>query len=300
MVFGSVGYVVVDPEEEFVPSAIVEDVTVVEDGAQHAIARADAGTVDDVLRAAGVTLATDDRVFPAREEQVFSGDQITVDRMHAVTIIADKQVHRVQTYRDRVDAVLADASVQVSGDDIVVPSRDAIVSDDMEIVVTRVTIAEESVEKKIPFETKHIEDDTVSFLKKIVRQKGRDGVKTLTYRVAYHDDAEVSRTLTRQDVTRAPVTEEIVQGTKVTVTKTHQGGCSWYSHTDTLAAANPWMPIGSYARVTNKANGRSVIVRINDRGPFVEGRIVDLDRVAFEKIAPLGAGVISVKLEEIH
>ncbi len=38
----------------------------------------------------------------------------------------------------------------------------------------------------------------------------------------------------------------------------------------------------------------------NDRGPFVQGRIIDLDKVAFEKIASLGAGVITVKVEEIY
>jgi rare lipoprotein A len=40
-------------------------------------------------------------------------------------------------------------------------------------------------------------------------------------------------------------------------------------------------------------------VQINDRGPFVAGRIIDLDREAFKKIAPLGAGVIDIKMEEI-
>jgi rare lipoprotein A len=57
--------------------------------------------------------------------------------------------------------------------------------------------------------------------------------------------------------------------------------------------------MGSYARVTNKANGKSVIVQINDRGPFGENRIIDLDKVAFAKIASLGAGVIDVKVEEV-
>jgi rare lipoprotein A len=50
---------------------------------------------------------------------------------------------------------------------------------------------------------------------------------------------------------------------------------------------------------TNVDNGKSVIVKINDRGPFSPGRIIDLDKVAFERIASLGAGVINVKMEEI-
>ena len=66
-----------------------------------------------------------------------------------------------------------------------------------------------------------------------------------------------------------------------------------------MSAANPWLPLGSYVKVTNLDNGKSVIVRINDRGPFGNGRIIDLDKVAFAKIASLGQGTARVKMEEI-
>ena len=69
--------------------------------------------------------------------------------------------------------------------------------------------------------------------------------------------------------------------------------------TGTMSAANPWLPMGSYVKVTNKDNGKSVIVKINDRGPFGPNRIIDLDKVAFEKIASLGQGVANIKMEEI-
>ncbi|MCX6765464.1 MAG: septal ring lytic transglycosylase RlpA family protein [Candidatus Moranbacteria bacterium] len=91
----------------------------------------------------------------------------------------------------------------------------------------------------------------------------------------------------------------VVQGTYVKVGKSHTGTATWYSFRGGLFAASPWLPIGSYARVTNKENGKQIIVKINDRGPFGDGRIIDLDKVAFAKIAPLGQGVISVKVEEI-
>lgn len=284
----------------FERSLAVEDVAIVIDGRRTVVSRAEAVTVDDVVRAAGVTMAESDRVFPPRETPVFSEDIITIDRDHAVTVAVDNAHKTVHTFRDRVGDVLARADITVAPEDIVAPPRDTIVTEDTSVTVTRVIIKEETATKKIPFDTRESEDDTLSFLKKVVRTKGVNGIKTLTYRVAYHDGVEVHRQLIGEEVTTPPVTEEIVQGTKVTVTKTHKGACSWYSHTGTLAAANPWMPIGSYARVTNTANGQSVIVRINDRGPFVPGRIIDLDKEAFEKIASLGAGVIDVKMEEIH
>jgi rare lipoprotein A len=65
-----------------------------------------------------------------------------------------------------------------------------------------------------------------------------------------------------------------------------------------MTAAHKTLPIPSYARVTNPANGRSVIVRINDRGPFVKGRIVDLSYTAALKLDTV-RGVVPVKVERI-
>jgi len=65
-------------------------------------------------------------------------------------------------------------------------------------------------------------------------------------------------------------------------------------------AAHKKLPFGTKVRVTNIKNSKSVIVIINDRGPFVKGRIVDLSSSAFCRIANLGAGVIEVKIEVIR
>lgn len=80
-----------------------------------------------------------------------------------------------------------------------------------------------------------------------------------------------------------------------------RGGASWYGRryhgrpTSSgepydmfgMTAAHTTMPIPSYARVTNPANGREVIVRINDRGPFVPGRVIDLSYTAALKLDTL-------------
>lgn len=66
---------------------------------------------------------------------------------------------------------------------------------------------------------------------------------------------------------------------------------------DALTAAHQSLPFGSQVRVTNVANGKSVVVRINDRGPFVSGRCLDLSRASFSSIANLGSGVIDVRYE---
>jgi rare lipoprotein A len=65
-------------------------------------------------------------------------------------------------------------------------------------------------------------------------------------------------------------------------------------------AAHKKMPFGSIVKVTNKNNGRSVIVRINDRGPFVKGRVIDLSKSAFSRIGSLSSGLVNVKINVIR
>lgn len=64
-----------------------------------------------------------------------------------------------------------------------------------------------------------------------------------------------------------------------------------------LTAAHRSLPFGTRVRVTNRSNGRSVVVTINDRGPFIGGRIIDLSRAAAQAISMTGQGVAAVSLE---
>lgn len=66
-----------------------------------------------------------------------------------------------------------------------------------------------------------------------------------------------------------------------------------------MTAAHPTLPIPSYARVTNVANGKSVVVRINDRGPFLHDRIMDLSYAAAYKLGFTNSGSAEVEVESI-
>jgi rare lipoprotein A len=65
-----------------------------------------------------------------------------------------------------------------------------------------------------------------------------------------------------------------------------------------MTAAHKTMPIPSYARVRNPANGREVVVRINDRGPFADGRVIDLSYTAALKLGVLN-GVAPVEVRRL-
>jgi rare lipoprotein A len=66
-----------------------------------------------------------------------------------------------------------------------------------------------------------------------------------------------------------------------------------------MTAAHPTLPIPSYVRVTNLKNGRAVVVRINDRGPFHRGRILDLSYAAAHKLGFVGQGSAKVLIERV-
>ena len=92
-----------------------------------------------------------------------------------------------------------------------------------------------------------------------------------------------------------------------------RGSASWYGkkfhgqHTsigDTydmygMTAAHPTLPVPSYARVTNLANGKSVVVRVNDRGPFLHDRIMDLSYAAAYKLGYVNQGSAEVEVESL-
>ena len=88
------------------------------------------------------------------------------------------------------------------------------------------------------------------------------------------------------------------------------GGASWYAlHSKTasgermnpshLTAAHRSLRFGTKVRVTNSRNGRSVIVRINDRGPFIRGRIIDLSKAAANQIGMISSGHAKVCYEVV-
>ncbi|WP_341534328.1 septal ring lytic transglycosylase RlpA family protein [Oceanisphaera pacifica] len=67
-----------------------------------------------------------------------------------------------------------------------------------------------------------------------------------------------------------------------------------------LTAAHRTLPFGTQVRVTNLNNNKSVVVRINDRGPYAKGRIIDLSEQAARQLKMIRAGVVKVKVERLR
>jgi rare lipoprotein A len=99
----------------------------------------------------------------------------------------------------------------------------------------------------------------------------------------------------------------------VNIGDTYNGVASWYGkdfhgkktsngeiyNMNTLTAAHKTLPMNTMVKVTNKKNGKSVVVRINDRGPFVASRIIDMSRMGALKLDFANEGTAQVKLEVV-
>ncbi|BAY83919.1 hypothetical protein NIES267_34130 [Calothrix parasitica NIES-267] len=72
---------------------------------------------------------------------------------------------------------------------------------------------------------------------------------------------------------------------------------SYYGSKTKLTAAHKTLPFGTRVKVTNKNNGRSVIVKINDRGPFIRCRVIDVSRKAARQLGMIRSGVAPVTLQ---
>jgi rare lipoprotein A len=70
-----------------------------------------------------------------------------------------------------------------------------------------------------------------------------------------------------------------------------------YAYASSLTAAHRSLPFGTKVKVTNVQTGRSVIVRINDRGPFIKGRIIDLTPAGAEAIGSTGLAMVSLTIQ---
>jgi rare lipoprotein A len=98
----------------------------------------------------------------------------------------------------------------------------------------------------------------------------------------------------------AAPTQTASQGVASFYTEEQQTASGEKFDTHDLTAAHPTLPFGTRLRVTNVATGRSVTVRVNDRGPYVPGRVVDVSYAAADALGMVGSGVAKVKLDVVQ
>jgi uncharacterized protein YabE (DUF348 family) len=271
---------------------------VVDGDPKHVVARG--LTVGEALSDLGLVPGPKDHVYPPTALKLRPSMSIFVRNAIHAKVRADGRLRDVVSSADTVANLLTQAGISVGRTDYVFPARDMEPRDGMWIRVVRVRRIVDARSVRIPFEyITHRDPNMESGVRKIIQQ-GAEGLKVQRFSILLEDGRRVASTLLGERVLR-PARNHIVRvGVKEPTFKgggaSQEGFASWFA-SDGLVAAHRSLPLGSVVRVTNTANGRSVNVRITDRGPWVDGRVIDLSDDAFQRLAPLGKGTIKVKVQ---
>jgi rare lipoprotein A (peptidoglycan hydrolase) len=286
-------------------------VTVTMDGSQQTIWTT-ATTVEEALGLFGVDasalVSTSRSTTISREGLAFD-----VSSPHAVSVTADGK-----TLQTTASGIVADAlrkvGVTLGVNDEVTPALATPITEGIAVTVVRVEIRTITKTVAVPYTTTSTQDPTLPKGTTKVKTPGVNGEATETWNQTVRDgqvagEVRVSSVLTIQAQAQVSVVGTKAATTTPTTPLTpatgNTCGASWYAtgsrtangeafNPDGITAASKTLPFNTMVKVTNVANGQSVVVRINDRGPYVTGRCLDLSRGAFSTIASLGTGAITV------
>lgn len=276
----------------------VRDVVVVING-NRKVERVTGRNVTEILKELSV-VSRGALISPAPGTRMAPGGQIMVAQSVPVTVVRDGRTQPVMTNVLTARDLLRQLGVTVGPYDRVEPGMDAYPSEGSTIKVVRVNEAIETVRSNVAFKRRTQSSSELELGIRKVSRSGREGVRESSYRNLYEDGRLKSRTFLGSKMVREPVDEITLLGTfrpsLRSATQSQTGKASWYAQPG-LMAAHRSLPLGTLVRVTNLANGRQVTVTIRDRGPYVDGRVIDLSDAAFAQLSPSSRGVLNVKLE---
>ena len=249
-----------------------------------------------------------------------------------VTVTAGGKTQKVSAVGTVADALKA-AKISVDSNDVSKPGLGTPLADGMKITLTMVDQKSQKRRVAVPFSTKRVENPSMAKGATEIATKGVKGTNEETWTVVYKDSKKVSEKKVSTKVVKAPVTQVVKVGTKKAESSSASSRSNSRSRSNSGSASNPVtsgstcvastygegdgtaggptasgetfdpsaltaasrpLPLGSTIRVTNVNNGRTVTVRINDRGPYVGGRCLDLSTAAMNAIAP-GQGLVTVR-----
>jgi resuscitation-promoting factor RpfB len=277
-------------------------------------------TVADVLEHANLRMDRHSLIRPSRAATIEDGDVIVYREAVSVSVRFDGRARDVVTNALTVGSLLRTLGIELGDRDRVEPGPGADLEEGLRVRVTRFDLRRVAEESVIPFGTEVRETDSLPAGEQRILSEGRSGLVEVVYRVRLRDGAVVDKEEVSRLVIQEPEDRVVLEGTAAppppspsTGTggtssrrasgssssgdsgRSHTGQATWYER-DGMVAAHQTLPLGTEVTVTNLNNGRTVTVVINDRGPYAEGRIIDLGDDAFARLAPLSSGAIPVRI----
>jgi rare lipoprotein A len=222
----------------------------------------------------------------------------------SVRAVVAGKVYDVLTNARTTGELLSAMGITPGAHDRVRPSSGTPLHVGSTVVLDRVQILTRELRRSIPFATRTLWTTALPIGEVDVVSHGMAGLAFVTERMVMVNGRIESTSVIGERVLRpavdlvrrsGPASPAIPQG----IPGGHFAGglATWYDPPwSGLTAASPWIPFGTQVAVTDVATGRTVIVVINDRGPFSPGRIIDLSPEAFSVLSPLGRGVLDVRI----
>jgi len=272
---------------------------ILNDNGLHFKATTRKNTISELLEEKNIKLGDHDRIIPSKETKIYPSMNVEIRRAIKMKAEVDEKKLDIYTMEKKISRSLAENNIILTRLDKTEPDLNSLPQNNITVIVTRINVEEVTKQEDIDFKIAAKNDNKLGWREKKVEIPGEKGIREVKYKITYKNGKEISRVILNKSTIKEPVTQVEVQGTYVKTGKAQKGQGTWYAFKGGMYAASLSIPRGGFARVTNTANGKSVIVEINDSGPYGKGRIIDLDKPAFAKIASLGAGVIGVKVEEV-
>jgi uncharacterized protein YabE (DUF348 family) len=243
------------------------------------------------------------RIAAELAEAPASVDNAGTSPVVSVRAVVTGKVYDVISNAGTAGELLSAMGITPGVDDRVQPPPSTPLHSGSIVVFDSVQVLTRTAVRSIPFATRTTWSAQLSPGQERIVSRGRAGLTHLTERVVLVNGDVASRTVLARDVVRRPALEVRVSGPASPDLPPGPGGqaagkATWYDPPwSGLTAASPWIPFGTRVTVTDLASGRTVIVVIDDRGPFGPGRIIDLSPEAFSLLAPLGRGVLDVRID---
>jgi uncharacterized protein YabE (DUF348 family) len=244
------------------------------------------------------------RIATELAEASASVDNIGTSPVVSVRVVVAGKVHDVLTDARTTGELLSAMGITPDAHDRVQPSPSTPLHVGARVVFDRVQILLRELRRSIPFATRTTWTTDLEPGQIQVVSPGVAGLALVTVRtVVVNGQVKRSETVGER-VVRPQVDAVLLSGpASPMVPQGPSGGhgasgqATWYDPPwSGLTAASPWIPFGTHVTVTDLATGRTVIVVIDDRGPFAAGRIIDLSPEAFSILSPLGRGVLDVRI----
>ncbi|MDP3741270.1 MAG: G5 domain-containing protein [bacterium] len=241
---------------------------------------------------------------------VIQGMILTISSPINVSIIDGGESRQIQTSAETVGDLLNLEKIGLAPTDQVSSPLESYLAEGLVVQIDRIVDLEVTEAKEIPFQVTIEHDSEIYYGRESIVRAGELGRKEQLFLITYKNGVEIRRKLLKEQIIETAKPEIRKFGTKIEVQETQEGRASWYatkkcepalrSFSGAGCAAHPSYAFGRYIMVTSEVTGKSVIVRINDRGPdqaIHPDRVIDLDVTAYRALASPSSGTIPVKVE---